>query len=172
MNKIHYLLVISALTSLLVIGPNIVLIKSHALTVDNDNEDKNKIADDNKNGLDDYNILDATTSSLLQETLGSKEDKGQQGPSGPPARTLEVIQRFDDTTHVGPGQQSTDVADCEAGELVIGGGYDIQPYNSPTRVYQSEASPSNTGWSISVFNPGPDDSQFRAFAECASLVPK
>lgn len=150
-----------------------VIIESTAFAVANDNVNNEKIANTNENVLEDYGVMDSfIASDLLLQSLESKEVKGQQENPGPPARTIQVIQRFDDTTHVGPGQQSSDVADCHTGELAIGGGYEIQPYNSPTRVYQNEAGISNSGWLISVFNPGPDDSFFRAFAECVSLVSK
>lgn len=104
-----------------------------------------------------------------QGAQGPQGLTGSQGPAGPD-KGLQVTQRLGDLVVVPPGSFGLSVAECNADEVVTGGGMSFQDNSNvinPGHISQSV----QPTWQVGYSNPGPDAVTISAIAECTKLVP-
>jgi hypothetical protein len=94
----------------------------------------------------------------------------EAAPPGP-NQILQARQVSSDSVIVAPGTTENALANCDADEVVTGGGElvrnaatgnELNPDHSGVRV--------GNGWLVTYTNPGPENIEIIAFAECAQLV--
>lgn len=95
---------------------------------------------------------------------GPRGPAGIPGPQGPPgpAGVTEVRFAVGPDTPIGPGQVVTATADCPAGTLAVGGGFDAS--DPQIRVVYSATG--ITSWRVIAINEGPRGATVQATATC------
>jgi len=83
--------------------------------------------------------------------------KGQipSGPTGPAGATNVTVRYGPGSAQVGAGQQTSDTASCNPGEVATGGGYFLTGNATHSGVYNNLADgdvEAPTGWKVSVYN--------------------
>jgi hypothetical protein len=105
---------------------------------------------------------------------GERGPQGVQGPAGPP-RTLAVTEKQGNPATIPPGQLGVSIANCNPGEIVIGGRVSVDlgvGVNAYPYVVSGGSNTAANWWSIDEFNPSTTGiTTITATAECASLVP-
>jgi hypothetical protein len=101
---------------------------------------------------------------------GPQGVQGEQGPPGPD-KVLQVTERVGQPVNVGPGAINVAVAQCNANEVVTGGG--IFSSSGPSNIVNPESFnslSSDNGWTLTYDNPGPNNVVIQASVQCAQLV--
>lgn len=90
-----------------------------------------------------------------------------------PAASLSIIERTATGT-VPVREVASAVARCKAGEVVTGGGYELQSIHPDVQVFTNAPIQSPTGrwgWAITLHNDTDASFGFTAFAMCATFTP-
>jgi hypothetical protein len=89
--------------------------------------------------------------------------QGPQGPAGPtgatgPAGVSGVYVAFEGGINGVPGNRSGNTADCQTGDVAVGGGFDLGLTDSlqVTESHPDVESGAPTGWSVTVLNTDDD----------------
>ena len=86
---------------------------------------------------------------------GEDGQPGATGPTGPAGVTNVTVRYGPGSAQVGAGQQTSDTASCNPGEVATGGGYFLTGNATHSRVYNNLAyvdAEAPTGWKVSVYN--------------------
>lgn len=112
---------------------------------------------------------------------GPQGPEGAQGPVGPQGPAGEeglpgVLGFYFVTTirdNIPAGSANALTADCDSGELVTGGGYEISSTNKDVWVYVSQPYKfaQTVGWNVLVYNNSTGVQNIKAHAVCADLTP-
>jgi hypothetical protein len=81
--------------------------------------------------------------------------RGVTGPTGPAGATNVTVRYGPGSAQVGAGQQTSDTASCNPGEVATGGGYFLTGNATHSRVYNNLADgdvEAPSGWKVSVYN--------------------
>ena len=87
--------------------------------------------------------------------MGLPGEDGQTGATGPAGATNVTVRYGPGSALVGAGQQTSDTASCNPGEVATGGGYFLTGNATHSRVYNNLAegdAEAPTGWKASVYN--------------------
>jgi hypothetical protein len=87
--------------------------------------------------------------------MGLPGENGQTGPTGPSGATNVIARYGPGSPLVGAGQQTSDTASCNPGEVATGGGYFLTGDATHSRVYNNLAHgpiEGPTQWMVSVYN--------------------
>ena len=90
-----------------------------------------------------------------QGAIGPTGLQGVTGPTGPAGATNVTVRYGPGSAQVGAGQQTSDTASCNPGEVATGGGYFLTGNATHSRVYNNLADgdvEAPTGWKVSVYN--------------------
>jgi hypothetical protein len=114
----------------------------------------------------------------LPGTTGATGVRGATGPTGPQGSPgpSGFAQITSDALSVGVGQERSAAATCPAGEVPVGGGFELldagfagqAPNRAPRPVLEPLASyPDGRSWVVTVANPARSPHRFRVDADCA-----
>lgn len=114
----------------------------------------------------------ASETPFAWSVTGPQGPEGAQGPIGPqgPSGAVAFYQVESEPMVVVPGGFTDAVAQCDTGDVVTGGGFDVSS-NDDANVWRSEpAGPSS--WLVTLFNEGEIGLwlQFEAWAVCADVA--
>jgi integrase len=117
------------------------------------------------------NVVNTPIDTTIASGQGPPGPAGPQGPAGP-KQVLQVREVESDVVVVSSATTGQATANCDADEVVTGGGARVFENPPP----ENELNPNNSGfrvdngWEVEYRNPGPDTIFITAFAECAKLV--
>lgn len=104
-------------------------------------------------------------------TPGASGTAGASGPTGPtgPAGLTNYVGVQSSTVNNPTGAQDVAIANCPAGESVLGGGGFGSATGTGQSITTSEPASSDSGWLVAMSNTSGSDANFVAYALCATV---